>query len=183
MTWLGIIGRVGSGKSTVASLIHEAFGLPVVELDHIGWAVLELPDVIAAIAQQISPDVRQPNGQIDRSRLGRIVFQDPVALARLNSISHPAIRAQLPTPTTPSLLVGALIDEIGLRNRCQTIVTVDRADADILASNPKAARILPHQASRDMFQARGDWVLHNTTPDQLRTDALALFKQLLSTVH
>jgi hypothetical protein len=42
---------------------------------------------------------------------------------------------------------------------------------------------LPHQASRDMFQARGDWVLYNTTPDQLRTDALALFKQLLSTVH
>lgn len=120
MTWLGIIGRVGSGKSTVASLVHEAFGLPVVELDHIGWAVLELPDVIAAIAQQISPDVREPNGQIDRSRLGRIVFQDPVALARLNSISHPAIRAQLPTPTTPSLLVGALIDEIGLRNRCKT---------------------------------------------------------------
>ena len=79
--------------------------------------------------------------------------------------------------------MGALLDEIGLRDRCQTIVTVDRADSDILASNPKAAHILPHQASRDTFQARGDWILHNTTPDQLRTDTLALFKQLLSTVH
>ena len=157
MTWLGIIGRVGSGKSTVASLVHEAFGLPITELDHVGWSVLERPDIIAAITQQISPDVRQTNGQIDRKRLGGIVFQDPVALARLNSISHPAIRAQLPTPKTPSLLVGALLDEIGLRDRCQTIVTVDRADSDILASNPKAAHILPHQASRDTQRGACGW--------------------------
>ena len=183
MTWLGIIGRVGSGKSTVAKLVHETFGLPIVELDHLGWAVLEMPEVIAAITHQISPNVLHPSGHIDRKRLGTIVFHDPVALQRLNAISHPVIRAQLPTPTTPSVLVGALIDELGLRDRCQTIVTVDRADSDILASNPKAAAILPHQASRELFQTRGDWTLHNTTPTQLRTDTLALFKRLLRTVH
>lgn len=183
MKWLGIIGRVGSGKSTVAKLVHDAFGLPIVELDHIGWAILEKPEIIHAITSQVSPNVLQPSGQIDRQRLGAIVFHDPIALKQLNSISHPAIRAQLSDPKTPSLLVGALIDEIGLRSSCQSIITVDRADAAIIASNPKAATILPHQASREMFQTRGDWVLHNTTPAQLRTDTLTLFKQLLSTVH
>ena len=99
MKVIGLTGGIGSGKSTVAGFLAE-LGVVVIDADKVGHKFLESDSkvqqqVINAFGQQILT----PEGQIDRRKLGRIVFKSPGALSRLNQIMHPniseAVNAQL----------------------------------------------------------------------------------------
>jgi dephospho-CoA kinase len=91
MKIIGLTGGIGSGKSTAARFLAE-LGAAVVDLDKIGHEALEPQgqawrQVVGAFGQGILA----PGGEIDRAKLGDIVFNDPAALLRLNSIIHPVI--------------------------------------------------------------------------------------------
>ena len=92
MKVIGLTGGIGSGKSTVAGFLAE-LGAVVIDTDKVGHEVFK-PDtpgwrqVVAAFGQEIIEN----DGEIDRKKLGEIVFADSEALARLNSIVHPLIR-------------------------------------------------------------------------------------------
>ena len=91
MKVIGLTGGIGSGKSTVAKFLAE-LGAVIIDADKIGHAVFE-PDseawqqVVAAFGRQIL----KPNREIDRKKLGKIVFGSAEALSRLNRIMHPQI--------------------------------------------------------------------------------------------
>ena len=91
MKVIGLTGGMGSGKSTVSQFLKE-LGAVIIDADKVGHEAFE-PDteawreVVAAFGRQILT----PNGEIDRNRLGEIVFANPQALARLNKIVHPRI--------------------------------------------------------------------------------------------
>ena len=92
MKVIGLTGGIGSGKSTVAEFLKE-LGAVVIDTDKVGHEVFEphtpgWREVVAAFGQEII----KTNGEIDRKKLGEIVFADTEALARLNSIVHPLIR-------------------------------------------------------------------------------------------
>lgn len=88
---IGLTGIIGSGKSTVARLLAE-LGAVVIDADKLGHEAFK-PDtevwreVVTAFGRQ----VLSPSGEIDRNKLGDIVFNDPEALGRLNRIMHPRI--------------------------------------------------------------------------------------------
>ena len=89
---VGLTGGIGSGKSTVAALIAEA-GIPVLDADMIAREVVlpgqpALAEIAAAWPEAVAPD-----GTLDRLKLGALVFADPDARARLQSITHPKIQA------------------------------------------------------------------------------------------
>ncbi len=89
---IGLTGGVGTGKSTVSKYIQE-LGAVLVDADKVGHesyrpGALAYKDIVAAFG----PRVLQPNGEIDRKALGAIVFNDPKALAKLNSIVHPRMK-------------------------------------------------------------------------------------------
>ena len=91
MLKVGLTGGIGSGKSTVAR-VFQVLGIPVFDSDAAGKRLLEEsgPEreaVIAAFGAHL-----YASGRLDRSVLGARVFNDPEALARLNSIVHPAVR-------------------------------------------------------------------------------------------
>ena len=90
MVRIGVTGLMGSGKSTVARRFQER-GAELVDGDALGWEVLRTPAVREAIAAAFDPTVLDREGQIDRARLGRIVFRDPGALDRLNGIVQPQL--------------------------------------------------------------------------------------------
>ncbi|MGA9278391.1 dephospho-CoA kinase [Ilumatobacter sp.] len=86
-------GPIGSGKSTVGSLMGE-LGATVIEADSVGHDVLE-PDgeaFDAVVARW--PDV-VVDGRVDRGRLAAIVFADSAELAILESFTHPAISGRI----------------------------------------------------------------------------------------
>jgi len=94
---IGLTGVIGSGKSTVARLLAE-LGAVVIDADKLGHEAFQ-PDteawreVVVAFGRQ----VLSPSGEIDRTKLGEIVFHDPDALGRLNWIIHPYIYEMIKT--------------------------------------------------------------------------------------
>lgn len=90
MLKIGITGGIGSGKSTVAK-IFELLGIPVYYADAAAKDIMNRdPELKAQVQQHFGADVYDSNGQLDRKRLGNIVFNDQEKLQLLNSLVHPA---------------------------------------------------------------------------------------------
>ncbi len=95
MNWkmkvIGLTGGIGSGKSTVAGYL-AGLGAAVIELDKVGHEVIK-PGTRAfkQVVGEFGEVILGAGGEIDRTRLGDIVFRNPQALARLNRIVHPFI--------------------------------------------------------------------------------------------
>jgi dephospho-CoA kinase len=88
---LGLVGRAGSGKSTVAAALAED-GARVIEADRLGHAITDSdPEVRAALAAEYGPDVYRADGTLDRARVAARVFTDPEARRRLDRLVHPRI--------------------------------------------------------------------------------------------
>jgi dephospho-CoA kinase len=92
---VGLTGGIGSGKSTVSTLLAER-GATIVDADLV---VRELQQpgqpVLAAIVERFGPGVLAADGTLDRPALAAIVFSDPEALADLNGIVHPAVNDEI----------------------------------------------------------------------------------------
>lgn len=90
MLKIGITGGIGSGKSTVAK-IFELLGIPVYYADAAAKDIMNRdPELKAQVQQHFGAEVYESNGQLDRKRLGNIVFNDQEKLQLLNSLVHPA---------------------------------------------------------------------------------------------
>ena len=126
---IGITGTIAAGKSTASRYFHNTYGIPIIDADVVGHAVLEEEVVRQELTKVFGRDILDAeHGQVDRRRLGRIVFADPEALKRLNAITHPAICVRIgeaiakieeEEPGAPFLLVEAI--EL-LRSPLQDIV-------------------------------------------------------------
>ena len=88
---IGLIGPIGCGKSTVAGWL-AARGAAVIDADDLTREVMAPGTSVAdAIVARFGEQYRRPDGSLDRAALGRVVFADPVRLAELEAIVHPAV--------------------------------------------------------------------------------------------
>lgn len=92
MRIIGLTGGIASGKSSVARLL-EHLGASVIDADQLSREVV-LPGSPAhsAIVAAFGAEILSKDRSIDREALGSLVFRDPEARKRLESIVHPAIR-------------------------------------------------------------------------------------------
>jgi len=87
---IGLTGNIGTGKSTVAGMLAE-LGAETIDADEVAHEVTRAgTSAHAAVVETFGPEVLAADGEIDRKRLGALVFADPTALARLEVIVHPA---------------------------------------------------------------------------------------------
>lgn len=92
MKTVGMTGQSGTGKSTIAAYLTQRGGVHL-DADNLAHGILAHdPDVRESIRTQISADVFDAEGRLDRRRLGAVVFNDKTLLEKLNDITHPAIR-------------------------------------------------------------------------------------------
>ena len=87
MKILGLTGGIGSGKSTVSGFLTE-LGAVILDADKVGHDVLEDTGIRQEIVSAFGQQVLAPNGNIDRKKLGEIVFGDAESLVKLNQIMH-----------------------------------------------------------------------------------------------
>ena len=89
MLVIGLTGGIGTGKSQVSKVLKE-LGAAVIDADLLGHeAYSPHTGTWAEIVEAFGKNVLTPGGEVDRKRLGAIVFNDSAALARLNAIMHP----------------------------------------------------------------------------------------------
>jgi len=88
---IGLTGGIGSGKSTVAQWFRKQ-GVPVLDADKMVHSLLESDlSTISKLSAEFGPDILGENGQINRSKLGKRVFDDEDARKRLERIVHPNV--------------------------------------------------------------------------------------------
>jgi dephospho-CoA kinase len=193
MRLVGLTGGIGSGKTTVSRLLHEA-GLEVIDADAITRQLQEPGQpTLAAMVEAFGPTILHPDGTLDRAGLARRVFTDAGELATLNRLVHPAVGAEIErrlarldgTDEVVVLDVPLLV-ESG-RDDLEMLVVVD-LDPDIAVARLVAHRgfderdaraRIANQADRHERLRRADVVIENGgSIDDLHDQVEALLTRL-----
>lgn len=160
---LGLTGSIGMGKSTVAAALRR-FGIPVHDADAAVHRMLRCDRRAIAAVETAFPGVVGRDGGVDRAALGRRVFGDAVALARLERILHPLVRdaerrflRHAAAARTPIVVLDIpLLFESGAKRRCDAVLVVSAPDF------VQRARVLRRP---DMTPARFAAILARQMPD------------------
>jgi dephospho-CoA kinase len=89
---VGLTGGIATGKSTVSALLRR-LGCEIIDADLLAREVVEPGQpALAQIVTEFGRDVLTADGELDRKKLGAIIFADPERRRRLEGITHPAIR-------------------------------------------------------------------------------------------
>jgi dephospho-CoA kinase len=92
---VGLTGGIGSGKSEVSKRL-AAQGAVIIDADAIARDVVAAgTDGLAEVVEAFGKEVLLPDGELDRPRLGDIVFADPELRGKLNAIVHPRVGARM----------------------------------------------------------------------------------------
>jgi dephospho-CoA kinase len=184
-----ITGGIGSGKSTAAGVL-AGLGAAVFSADTAAREALEPGGAAYAPATTRWPEVVGADGRIDRSALGRIVFDDPVALAELEAMTHPAVRESLRAAVSgvraPLLLVEVPLP-VDVLGPGWPRVVVDAPDevrmARLLArgmSRPEITQRMAAQPDRGEWLAVADMVLDNGGDlDRLEAECRRVWRALV----
>ena len=129
---VGIAGGIGSGKSTVAREL-QALGALVSDSDVQIRAALETEDVKRTLTQWWGDRVLNDEGDVDRSAIAKIVFNDPAQRQRLEDLLHPyPLRARTAMiergeeEGAACVVIDApLLFEVGLDQECDAVIFVD----------------------------------------------------------
>ncbi len=132
---IGITGGSGCGKTTLLQCIAEKGGL-ILDCDAVYHRLLkEDPALLAAIEARF-PGVTE-NGQLQRKKLGNIVFSDEKALSDLNKITHTAVKNEVLRQLSASPKLAAIdaiaLFEGGLAELCHVTVAVTAPVEDRIA--------------------------------------------------
>ena len=92
---IGLTGSIGTGKSVVRRMLEHlgAYGIDADALAH--RAMAPGAPGYKPVVETFGKYILMPDGQIDREKLGRMVFHDPEALTRLEEIIHPLVSQAL----------------------------------------------------------------------------------------
>ena len=92
---VGITGGIGSGKSTVCRIFHEALGIPIFYADIWAKKLLNFdPQLREGIIRIFGPEAYIHEAEYNRAFVAKIAFSDPAKLAALNALVHPAVEAE-----------------------------------------------------------------------------------------
>ncbi|HSM93750.1 MAG TPA: dephospho-CoA kinase [Anaeromyxobacteraceae bacterium] len=195
MRLVGLTGGIATGKSTLAHLLRER-GVPVVDADELSRAAARTAPVLEAIAREFGRDFLLPDGQLDRKKMGALVFGDDGARGRLEAILHPAIRAAMAEETARLAAEGhplavydtPLLFEAGLGAEVDCVVVIYAPRIEQLErvirrdglTWPEAQGRLAAQMDIEEKARRADIVVDNSTaPDTLPMKAAMLHADLL----
>ena len=186
---IGITGGTGCGKTTALNAIRKLGGI-VLDCDAIYHELLKTDrELLCAIEARFPGTVE--NGQLQRKKLGAIVFSDERALLDLNRITHAAVKAEVlrrlaEKPALTAIDAIALF-EGGLAELCDVTVAITAPRADRIArlmlrdgiTEEYAALRIDAQHDAAWFRARCDHVLENFgSIDAFATNCLAFFTGL-----
>ncbi len=187
MQVIGLTGGIASGKSLVSEILRDEYEATVISGDELGHQAY-LPDTDAwkDILARWGDDLMNPDTrEIDRRKLGAIVFADPAELTALNEITWPRIRA-LAEKTIADLREGgakiavleaAIMIEAGWTDMCDELWVTEASEADAISrlqsrnglTEEQAKQRINAQLSNEERADEADVLLQNTgTIEELR---------------
>ena len=174
MIVIGLTGGIGTGKSEVARILEE-IGAYIIDADRLGHsAYLPHSEIWDEVVKEFGNGVLLPDEEIDRKKLGSIVFNDPVQLAKLNEIMHPrmgqmvaniieGLDAEVVVVEAALLLEAgwdALVDEVWCTGASEDVV-IDRLKARNGLNKEEAQKRINAQMSVDERKSRSQVMIEN----------------------
>ncbi len=186
---IGITGGTGCGKTTLLNVVRQKGGT-VIDCDAVYHHLLETDASLLRSIEEAFPGTVEM-GVLQRKKLGAIVFADPKALARLNGITHTAVKQEvlrlLAQTTGPAAIDAIGLFESGLAELCHTTVAVTAPreariarlmDRDGITAEYARSRIGAQPSDED-FAARCAHTLENNgTPKEFEAKCLAFLQGL-----
>ncbi|MCK4292557.1 MAG: dephospho-CoA kinase [Planctomycetes bacterium] len=130
---IGILGGIGSGKTTVANEFAK-LGCAVVDADKIAHKLLNEPAVREKVLGLFGQEISDSTGKIDHRKLAAVVFADADKLSSLNRIIHPLVLKQAEKlirqyngqgRVKAIVLDMPLLAEVGWEKRCDRLIFVE----------------------------------------------------------
>jgi len=190
---IGITGSIATGKSTVSKMIKE-LGYTVVDADIVARVVVEPgEEAYQKIVEHFGEEILLANGEIDRKKLGDLVFQNKEKRLLLNSIVHPAVRNKmneekelafrrgekvvfLDIPLLYESNLTYMVDKVLVVYVDQTTQLERLMNRNHLTKEEALARITS-QLSIEQKRERADAVIDNRgTIEQTKTQLLSILK-------
>jgi dephospho-CoA kinase len=176
MKVIGLTGGIASGKSTVAGFLKE-LGAVIIDADKVGHEAFE-PNTQSwrEVVDAFGKEVLTPDGQVDRQKLGQIVFSDPEKLTRLNQIVHPRIytlvKARLEDYRQKGVklvvLELPLLVEVPLSVKAGQPTLSDELDEVWVASAPEAVVLQRLKGKSGLSESEARARIHSQLPSKER---------------
>lgn len=158
---IGILGGIGSGKSTVAAEFGK-LGCAVISADDIAHNVLDEQDIQQKVVKTFGDSILTADGKIDRRKLANLAFLDSDKIGRLNSIVHPAVMSEVERRITrfngdnsikAIVLDIPLLVEVGWDKRCDRLIFVRCEEEKRYQNAAKSGFLTPDELKkREIFQ-------------------------------
>ncbi len=187
MQVIGLTGGIASGKSLVSEILRDEYQAIVISGDELGHqAYLPDTDAWTDILARWGDDLMNPDTrEIDRRKLGAIVFADAQELTALNEITWPRIRALAEQRITElregggkiAVLEAAIMIEAGWTDLCDEVWVTQATEEDAIArlqsrnglNEDQARQRINAQLSNEEREDYADVLLKNTgTIEELR---------------
>ncbi|MCX7622943.1 MAG: dephospho-CoA kinase [Thermomicrobium sp.] len=193
---IGLTGNIACGKSSVLREL-AALGAETIDADQVARELTEPGSpILEEIAREFGPAVLRPDGSLDRRALGAIVFRDPVALRRLEAITHPAIvaeiRRRVARSDRPVVVIDAIkLFEASLARDCDEVWVVtcrpEQQLARLMARNglseEEALARIRAQPPQEEKVARADRVIDNSgSLEETQRQVHALWREILAKI-
>lgn len=186
---IGLTGGIGSGKSTVASLLAD-LGAYVIDADKISRSVTAMGGpAIEPIRNHFGSAFIQADGSLNRDRMRQLVFNDAMALDALEAITHPLIQQEMQHQLRKAALINTrlvvydiplLVESSHWRQELDNVLVVDcshetqinRVMTRNAFTRETIEKIIASQASRAARLKVADLIIfnENITLDQLRSE-------------
>jgi dephospho-CoA kinase len=194
MVIIGLTGGIGTGKSTVSRVLAGA-GATVADAALVGHEVYKPgTPTWTTVSQTFGPDLLLPDNQIDRKKLGDIVFNDPEAMAQLNAIMRPAMKTvlierlknasdrgdQVVVLDSATLIEAgwtSLVDEVWLVTATRETVTQRLRERNGLSDEAIDARVASQLTDEERMEHADQVIQNNGSLDELTATVEALWAQ------
>ena len=175
---IGLTGSIGTGKSEAARQL-EALGASIISADQVGHeAYTPNTEAWEQVVAAFGDDILQDDGEIDRRKLGAVVFSDPGQLEKLNQIMHPRM-ARMVADKIEELrdqgaevvvVEAALLFEAGWDSLVEEVWVTDSTEQVVIErlkqrngmSEEEARKRISSQMGRTERLERSDYVIENS---------------------
>ena len=175
---IGLTGSIGTGKSEAARQL-EALGASIISADQVGHeAYTPNTEAWEQVVDAFGDDILQDDGEIDRRKLGAVVFSDPGQLEKLNQIMHPRM-ARMVADKIEELrdqggevvvVEAALLFEAGWDSLVEEVWVTDSTEQVVIErlkqrngmSEEEARKRISSQMGRTERLERSDYVIENS---------------------
>ena len=185
---IGLTGSIGTGKSEAARQL-EALGASIISADQVGHeAYTPNTEAWEQVVAAFGDDILQDDGEIDRRKLGAVVFSDPGQLEKLNQIMHPRM-ARMVADKIEELrdqgvevvvVEAALLFEAGWDSLVEEVWVTDAPEQAVIErlnqrngmSEEEARKRISSQMDRAERLERSDYVIENSGDMAALTSAI-----------